>query len=68
MILVNFYYKEYRTSVYLPKGKENKAKPSDKNYMHYLYVFRIFHAVLARLCHSKVRRQKISHAGEECLP
>jgi hypothetical protein len=60
LILVN-YCKEYRTSVYLPEGKENKAKPSGKDYMYYLYVFRMFHAVLARLCHSRVRRWKISH-------
>jgi hypothetical protein len=67
MILVN-YCREYRTGVYLPEGKENKARPSGKNYMHYLYIFRMFQAVLARLCHSGVRRQKISHVGEEHLP
>jgi hypothetical protein len=36
--------------------------------MHYLYVFRMSHAVLARLCHSRVRRQKISHAGKNVYP
>jgi hypothetical protein len=59
---------EYRTIVTLPEGKENKAKPSSKNYMDYLYVFRMFQAVLVGLCHSGVRRPILSHVGEECLP
>jgi hypothetical protein len=36
-LLVNL-FKEYRT-LYSPKGKENKAKPSSEYYMYYLYYF-----------------------------
>jgi hypothetical protein len=53
---------------YLPEGKENKAKPSGKNYMHYLYIFRMFYAVLAGLCHSGVRRHKYLMRGKNVYP
>jgi hypothetical protein len=51
-----------------PEGEENKAKPSSEYYMPYLYCFQMVRAVLARLCHSGVRRVKISHVRGERLP